>query len=54
MQSYYIMLLIIISNNILLNLPIVFTYTLFLLVHFPNISDLIYLLLRIGFFILHY
>ena len=46
--------LIIISNDILLNLLISLTYHLFLLNYISNILNFIYLLLEIGFFLLHY
>ena len=47
-------LLVIISNNILLNLSITLIYYLFLLDYISNIPNLIYLLLEIGFFLLYY
>ena len=46
----YMILLVIISNNILLSLLITLTYYLFLPDYIPNILNLIYLLLRISLF----
>ena len=51
--SHYMIVLIIIPNNIFLNLPITFTYHFNLLDYIPNISNLIYLLLEISFLLLH-
>ena len=50
MWSHYITTLVITSNNILQNLQIILIYYLFLLNYILNISNLIYLLLKIGFF----
>ena len=53
-MTYYISVLIIISNNILLNLPIVFIYYFILNGSFSDMLNLISLLLKIGFSILYY
>ena len=52
--SYYVIILVIIFSNILLNLLITFIYYLFLPDFIFNILNLIYLLLGINLLILHY
>ena len=53
MWPHYVTLLVITSNNILLNPPIALAYYLFLPDCIFNISNFIYLLLEIGFFSVH-
>ena len=53
MWFYYEIILIIIFNDILLNLPIIFIYHLFLPDYISNILNLIYLSLGIDFILLY-
>ena len=53
MWLHYVILLVIKSSNILLNPWIAFPITLFLMAHFFNTPNPIYLLLKIGFLFLH-